>query len=253
MDVAGCVEAVGEDVTAFRPGDEVFGNCVGSFAEYARAREDKLLPKPANLSFEQAAAIPVSGYTALQGLRDAGKVKAGQKVLIIGAAGGVGTFAVQIAKAFGAEVTGVCSTTKADLVRSIGADHVVDYTREDFAEGLQKYDVILDTAGNRPLARLRRALAPRGTLVMVGGEAGGRWLGGMDRWLRALVLSPFVRQKLRGMLARARKVDLQLLKELVEAGKLAPVIDRTFPLHEAAKAVRYLAGGHARGKVVITA
>jgi NADPH:quinone reductase-like Zn-dependent oxidoreductase len=251
-DVAGRVEAAGKHVTEFRPGDEVFGNCNGAFAEYACAREDRLLPRPANLTPEQAAAIPVSGYTALQGLRDAGTVKAGQQVLIIGAAGGVGTFAVQIAKAFGAEVTGVCSTTKIALVRSIGAGHVIDYTRDDFADGPVKYDVILDTAGNRPLARLRRALAPRGTLVMVGGEAGGRWLGGLDRWLRALVLSPLVRQKLRGMLARGRKADLQVLKELVEAGKIAPVLDRTFPLHQAADAVRYLAGGHPRGKVVIT-
>jgi len=251
-DVAGRVEAVGKDVTQFQPGDEVFGACDGSFAEYACGPEDKFMPKPANLSFEQAAAVTVSGLTALQGIRDAGKVEHGQKVLIIGAAGGVGTFAVQIAKAFGAEVTGVCSTTKTDLVRSIGADHAIDYTREDFANGRQHYDVILDTAGNRSLSHLRRALTPQGTLVIIGGEAGGRWFGGTDRNLRALMLSPFVRQKLRSLFAKGRKEDLQSLKELVEAGKVTPVIDRTYPLSEAPEAIRYLEEGHARGKVVIT-
>ncbi len=250
-DVGGRVEAVGKDVTQFQPGDEVFGACDGSFAEYACGPEDKFMPKPANLSFEQAAAVTVSGLTALQGIRDAGKVEHGQKVLIIGAAGGVGTFAVQIAKAFGAEVTGVCSTTKTDLVRSIGADHAIDYTREDFANGRQHYDVILDTAGNRSLSHLRRALTPRGTLVIIGGEAGGRWFGGTERNLRALMLSPFVRQKLRSLFAKGRKEDLQSLKELVEAGKVTPVIDRTYPLSEAPEAIRYLEEGHARGKVVI--
>jgi NADPH:quinone reductase-like Zn-dependent oxidoreductase len=251
-DVAGRVEAVGKDVTQFQPGDEVFGACDGSFAEYACGPEDKFMPKQANLSFEQAAAVTVSGLTALQGIRDTGKVERGQKVLIIGAAGGVGTFAVQIAKAFGAEVTGVCSTTKTDLVRSIGADHAIDYTREDFADGRQHYDVILDTAGNRSLSHLRRALTPQGTLVIIGGEAGGPWFGGTDRNLRALMLSPFVRQKLRSLFAKGRKEDLQSLKELVEAGKVTPVIDRTYPLSEAPEAIRYLEEGRARGKVVIT-
>ena len=201
-DVAGVVEAVGKDVTRFQPGDEVFGIGKGSFAEYARAREDKLAPKPANLTFEQAAVVAISGLTALQALRDHGQVAPGQEVLIIGASGGVGTFAVQIAKAFGAHVTGVCSTTKVEMVRSIGADHVIDYTREDFAEGERRYDLILDIGGNSSLARLRRALTPEGTLVIVGGEGGGRWLGGTDRQLRATMLSPFVGQKLGTFVAR---------------------------------------------------
>lgn len=251
-DVAGRVEAVGENVTRFRPGDEVFGTCRGSFAEYACARADRLAPKPASLGFEQAAAVPVSGYTALQGVRDRGKVRPGQRVLIIGAGGGVGTFAVQLAKEYGAEVTGVCSTTKTELVRSIGADRVVDYTREDFADGRTRYDVILDIAGNRPLSHLRRALAREGTLVIVGGEGGGRWLGGIDRQLRAHLLSPFVRQKLGTWIATQRTEDLETLGELLEAGKLTPVVDRTFPLSEAAEAIRYLRDGRARGKVVIT-
>ena len=251
-DVAGRVEAVGKDVTQFQPGDEVFGTCSGSFAEYACAREDKFVRKPANLTFEQAAAVPDSAVTALHGLRDTGKVQPGQKVLIIGAAGGVGTFAVQIAKAFGAEVTGVCSTTKMDLVRSIGADHAIDYTREDFANGRQRHDVILDTAGNRSLSHLRRALTPQGTLVIIGGEGGGRWFG-VDRQLLALILSPFVRQKLCSLFSIERpKKDLQFLKELVEASKVTPVIDRTYPLSEVPEAMRYLEEGHARGKVVIT-
>ena len=252
MDLAGRVEAVGKDVARFRPGDEVFGSCNGAFAEYACAREDNLSPKPDTLTFEQAAAVPVSGLTALQGLRDAGQVKPGQKVLIIGAAGGVGTFAVQIAKALGAEVTGVCSTTKTELVRSIGADHAIDYTREDFTNGPVRYDVMLDTAGNRPLSHLRRALTPQGTLVIIGGEGGGRWLGGVDRQLWALLLSPFVSQTFRPMLARIRTEDLQFLKELVEAGKVTPVIDRTYPLSEVPEAIRHWEAGHARGKIVIT-
>jgi len=251
-DVAGRVEAVGENVTRFQPGDEVFGTCDGSFAEYACARADRLAPKPANLSFEQAAAVPVSGYTALQAVRDQGKVRPGQRVLIIGAGGGVGTFAVQLAKAYGAEVTGVCSTTKTDLVRSIGADHVIDYTREDFADGRNRYDVIRDIAGNRSLSHLRRALAPEGTLVIVGGEGGGRWLGGIDRQLRAQLLSPFVRQKLGTWIATQPKEDLEALRELLEAGKVTPVVDRTFPLTEVPEAIRYLREGRARGKVVIT-
>ncbi len=251
-DVAGRVEAVGRNVTRLQPGDEVFGICEGSFAEYACARADRLAPKPASLSFEQAAAIPISGLTPLQGLRDTGKVQPGQKVLIIGAAGGVGSFAVQIAKAFGAQVTGVCSTTKVDLVRSIGADQVIDYTREDFADGRNRYDLILDTAGRRSLSQLRRALATRGTLVIVGGEGGGRWLGGFDRQiLRASIVSLFVSQRLRPLISKQRSEDLVVLKELIEAGKLAPVIDMTYPLSEAPAAIRYLAERHAQGKVVI--
>jgi NADPH:quinone reductase-like Zn-dependent oxidoreductase len=252
QDVAGRVEAVGKDVTRFQPGDEVFGTCDGSFAEYATARTDKVAPKPANLTFEQAATVPTTGSTALQALRDVGKVQPGQKVLIIGAAGGVGSFAVQIAKAFGAHVTGVCSTTKVDLVRSIGADEVIDYTRDDFAEAAQRYDLILDIAGNRSVSQLRRALAPRGTLVIVGGEGGGRWFGGIDRQLRASLLSPFVSQKLGTFIAKPNGQDLVVLKELIEAGKVTPVIDTTYPLSEVPAAIRHLEEGHARGKVVIT-
>jgi len=251
-DVAGRVEVVGANVTRFRPGDEVFGVCDGSFAEYVCARPDKLAPKPANLTFEQAAAVPISGLTALQALRDTGKVQLGQTVLIIGAAGGVGSFAVQLAKAFGAKVTGVCSTTKLDLVRSIGADEVIDYTREDFSDGARHWDLVVDTAGRRSLSQLRRALAPRGTLVIVGGEGGGRWLGGFDRMiLRAPAVSAFSRQRLRPLVSKERSEDLLVLKELIEAGKVTPVIDRTYPLREAPEAIRYLEEGHARGKVVI--
>lgn len=251
-DVAGRVEAVGRDVTRFKPGDEVFGTCEGSFAEYAVAREDRLAPKPASLSFEQAAALPISAGTALQALRDAGGVKAGHHVLVIGAAGGVGTFAVQLAKAFGAEVTGVCSTAKTELVRSIGADHVIDYTREDFTEGARRYDLIVDIAGNRPLPKLRKALAAKGTLVIVGGEGGGRWTGGFGRSLRAAMLSPFVGQKLCGLIAKETSADLEALTAYVEAGKVVPVIDRAYPLGEATKAIRHIEDGNARGKVVIT-
>jgi NADPH:quinone reductase-like Zn-dependent oxidoreductase len=250
--MAGVVEAAGHEVTRFQPGDEVFGFGNGTFAEYARAPENKLAPKPANLTFEQAAAVAVSGLTALQGLRDHGRVQPGQTVLITGASGGVGTFAVQLASVFGAQVTGVCSTTKADLVRSIGADHVIDYTREDFADGKQRYDVILDIGGNPSLSRLRRALTPKGTLVIAGGETPGRWLGGTDRQLRALLLSRFVDQKLTTFICRENQEDLLVLKELIEAGKVTPVIDRSYPLSEAANAIRYLEQGHARGKVVIT-
>ena len=252
-DVAGRVEAIGKDVTRFRPGDAVMGTCDGSFAEYASAREDKLVPKPANLTFEQAAAIPTSASTALQALRDQGQVQAGQKVLIIGASGGVGTFAVQLAKAFGAEVTGVCSTAKVDLVRSIGADHVIDYTREDFADGQQLYDLILDIGGSRSLSHLRRALTPGGTLVIVGGEDGGRWIGGtVVRDFQALAISRFVRQRLRVFIAKAHYQDLQFLTELIEAGELAPVVDRTYSLTQVPEAIRYLEDGHVRGKVVIS-
>jgi NADPH:quinone reductase-like Zn-dependent oxidoreductase len=251
-DVAGRVEAVGANVTDFQPGDWVFGTCEGSFAEYARARRDKVALRPANLTPEQAAAVPISGCTALQGLRDKGKVEAGQRVLIIGAGGGVGTFAVQLAKAFGADVTGVCSTAKVDLVRSIGADHVIDYTREDFTDGRERYDLILDTAGNRSLSRLRRVLAGRGTLVIIGGEGGGRWTGGFERQiLQAPLLSLFVGQHLRSLTSAAGREDLNVLKELIEAGKVVPVIDKTYSLPEVAHAIRDMRAGHARGKLVI--
>jgi NADPH:quinone reductase-like Zn-dependent oxidoreductase len=250
-DMAGVVEAIGNDVTRFQPGDAVFGVGKGAFAEYARAPESKLAPKPANLTFEQAAVVAISGMTALQALRDRGRVEPGQKVLIIGASGGVGTYAVQLAKAFGAEVTAVCSTTKVDMVRSLGADRVIDYAHEDFAEGVRRYDLILDIGGNPTLSRLRRALAPKGTLVIVGGEGGGRWLGGLDRQLRALLLSRFVGQKLTTLISRENHEDLLVLEELIEAGKVTPVIDRTYPLSEAPQAIRYLEEGRARGKVAI--
>jgi NADPH:quinone reductase-like Zn-dependent oxidoreductase len=251
-DMAGVVEAVGKNVTHFQRGDEVFGIGKGSYAEYARAPEDKLAPKPENLTFEQAAVLAIMGSTALQALRDHGKVRQGQEVLIIGASGGVGTYAVQIAKAFGAQVTGVCSTQKVEMVRSIGADHVIDYRREDFAEGDQRYDVIVDIGGNSSLARLRRALTPEGTLVIVGGEGGGRWLGGLQRQLWAMILSRFVGQKLGTFVSTQNHEDLLVLGELIESGKVTPVIDRTYPLAEVPEAMRYLEEGHARGKVVIT-
>jgi NADPH:quinone reductase-like Zn-dependent oxidoreductase len=250
--LAGTIEAIGADVTGFKPGDAVFGICDGSFAEYARARTDKLAPNPANLSFDQAAAVPISGLTALQAVRDHGRVHAGQKVLIVGASGGVGSFAVQIAKAFGAEVTGVCSAAKVDAVRAIGADHVIDYTIDDFADGTHRYDVIVDTGGNRRLSDLRRALTPRGRLVIVGGETDGRWLGGADRQIRALVLSPFVGQKLGTFVASENAEDLIVLGELIVAGKLAPAVDTTYPLVEVPAAIRHMLDGRARGKVVIS-
>jgi NADPH:quinone reductase-like Zn-dependent oxidoreductase len=255
LDVAGRVEAVGGNVTRFRPGDEVYGVCDGSFAEYGRGRQDRLAPKPANLTFEQAAAVPTAAFAALQGLRGTGQVQPGQNVLVIGAAGGIGTYAVQLAKAFGAEVTGLCSTTKTELVRSIGADHVIDYTREDFthfAEGARRYDLILDTAGNRPLSLLRRALTPGGTLVLVGGEGDGRWLQGVDRTLQAIVLSPFTRQKLRGLMSAERAADLDVLRHLIEDGRVTPVIERTYALDEVPQAIRHLERGRARGKIVIS-
>lgn len=252
MDLAGRVEAVGPGVTRFRPGDEVYGTGDGSFAEFACARESRLASKPANLDFAQAAAVPVSACTALQGLRDSGRVQAGQTVLVIGASGGVGTYAVQLAKSFGAHVTGVCSAAKADLVRSLGADEVVDYTREDPTDGTRRYDLVLDIAGNRPLSRLRAALNPRGTLVVMGGEGGGRWLGGIDRQLRAVLLSPFVGQRLRMLAAKQDHDDLRILAGLIEAGTLTPAIDRAFPLADVPEAVRYLKEGRARGKVVVT-
>ncbi|HEV7973142.1 NAD(P)-dependent alcohol dehydrogenase [Amycolatopsis sp.] len=252
VDVAGTVEAVGTNVTRFQPGDEVFGTCTGAFAEYAVARHDKLAPKPANLTFEQAAAVPISACTALQALRDAGRIQPGQHVLIIGAAGGIGTFAVQLAKSFGATVTAVCSTTKTDLVTSLGADTVIDYTRHDFADGVTRYDLILDTAGNRTLTHLRKALTPNGTLVVVGGETSGRWLQGTDRQLRATLLSPFVRHRLRGLLSLPRLDKLEFLARLIESGKVTPIIDRTYALSATPEAITYLAEGHSRGKVVIT-
>jgi NADPH:quinone reductase-like Zn-dependent oxidoreductase len=250
--LAGTVVAVGAGVTGFAPGDEVFGMATSTFAEYAAARPAKLTRKPANLSFDQAAAVPVSGCTALQAVRDHGRVQAGEKVLIIGASGGVGSFAVQIAKASGAEVTGVCSTGKADMVRSLGADAVVDYTREDFADGGPRFDVILDIGGNTRLSRLRRALTPRGRLVIVGGETGGRLLGGSGRQIRAKLLSMFVRQQLGTFVASENAADLVALCQLIEGGTLAPAVDRTYPLAEAAAAIRRLLDGKARGKLVIS-
>jgi NADPH:quinone reductase-like Zn-dependent oxidoreductase len=253
IDVAGVVEAVGQNVTQFQAGDEVFGTCDGAFAEYALARADMLALKPANLTFEQAAAVPTSASTALQALRNAGGIQPGQQVLIVGASGGVGMFAVQIAKSFGAEVTGVCSTAKVDMVSAIGADHVIDYTREDFTRGGQRYDVILDTGGNRSLSALTHALIPGGTLVLVGGEGGDRWIG-IGRPLQALALSPFVRdgKKLRPLASKANQADLQFLKGLMETGKVTPVVDRTYSLSETADAMRHLEQRQGRGKVVIT-
>jgi NADPH:quinone reductase-like Zn-dependent oxidoreductase len=251
QDVAGEIEAVGEGVTAFRPGDEVFGIGSGTFAEYATALPDKIAPKPANLGFEEAATVPTTGCTALQGIRDVGKVRSGQRVMVIGAAGGVGSFAVQIAKAFGAHVTGVCSTSKVELVRSIGADEVIDYTKHDVTEGTRRYDVIFDTAGNRPASKLRQGLTPKGTLVLAGGEGGGRWLG-MGRVVRAKAMSPFVGQKMTNFLARPNGKDLVVLKELIEAGKLKPVIGSRYQLRQVPAAVAEIEAGHGLGKVVIT-
>jgi NADPH:quinone reductase-like Zn-dependent oxidoreductase len=252
MDLAGTVEAVGGDVTRFQPGDAVFGWADGSFAEYATVPADQLAPKPASLGFEQAGAAPTSGFAALQALRDVGQVQPGQRVLVIGAAGGVGSFAVQLATAFGAQVTGVASTTQLELVRSLGADDVLDYTRDDVTDGSRRWDLIIDTAGHRSLSRLRRALTPKGTLVIVGSEGRGRWLGGFDRQLRALVLSGFVGQRLRMLASKERLDDLEILRELLEAGKLTPVVDRTYTLAEVPKAIRQLLEGHIRGKLVIT-
>jgi NADPH:quinone reductase-like Zn-dependent oxidoreductase len=251
LDVAGTVAAVGADVTRFGIGDEVFGISRGSFAEYAAVREDKLAHKPAALSFEQAAVVPISGGTAIQALRS-GRVEAGQKVLIIGASGGVGTYAVQLAKALGAEVTGVCSTAKVDLVRSIGADHVIDYTREDFADGAQRYDLILDIGGNSRLSRLRRALTPKGTLVIVGGEEKGDVTGGFGRQIRALALSPFVSQRLTMLGSKEHHIHVDAVSTFIEAGQVVPIVDRTYPLAEVADAMRHLEAGLARGKIAIT-
>jgi len=252
-DLAGVVRAVGARVTRFGPGDEVYGTCEsGSFAEYAAARQERLAAKPASLSFEQAAAVPISGVTALQAVRDCGRLQPGEQVMVIGAAGGVGSFAVQIAKAFGARVTGVCSTSKADLVRSLGADDVIDYTNDEIDRNGARYDVVIDTAGNRPLSLLRRALTPHGRLVVVGGEhGGGRVLGGFDRQLRAPLVSMFVGQRLRGLIAKERAEDLETLTQLIESGSLTPVIDRTYALADAPDAIRHLAEGHAAGKAVV--
>ncbi len=252
LDVAGTVVAIGSEVTRFQPGDEVFGMSRGSFAEYAAVREDKLAHKPTSLSFEQAAVVPISGGTALQGLRDSGRIEAGQKVLIIGASGGVGTYAVQLAKAFGAEVTGVCSTAKVDLVRSIGADHVIDYTREDYLDGSHRYDLVLDIGGNNRLSRLRRALSPTGTLVIVGGEEGGNLTGGFDRQIRALVLSMLVSQRLTMLASKERYTDLEALSPLIEDGLVTPVIDKTYSLAEVPAAMGHLEAGRAKGKIAIT-
>jgi NADPH:quinone reductase-like Zn-dependent oxidoreductase len=253
MDVAGTVEAVGEQVTRFRPGDAVFGWCDGAFAEYAIAPEAQLAAKPVDLSFEQAAVVPTSGFAALQGLRDVGEVQPGQRVLVIGAAGGVGSFAVQLARAFGAQVTGVASTAQLELVGSIGADEVIDYTRQDVSDGTRQWDLILDCAGRRTLSQLRRALTPKGTLVIVGGEGGGRWLGGFDRQLRALVLSRLVGQRLRMLSSKPGHQDLEVLRELLEAGKLSPVIGRNYPLGKVPEAMRQMVEGRGGGgKIVIT-
>jgi NADPH:quinone reductase-like Zn-dependent oxidoreductase len=252
MDLAGQVEAVGGGVTRFHPGDAVFGWTDGSYAEYASVPQDQLVPVPANLGFEQAAAVPISGLAALQAVRDVGELQAGQRVLVIGAAGGVGSFAVQLAKAFGGHVTGVGSTSQLDLIRSLGADQVVDYTRDDVTDGSRPWDLILDTAGHRSLSQLRRALAPRGTLVIVGSEVRGRWMGGFDRNLRAVALSRLVGQRLRMLTSTPRQDDLQTLRELIEAGKVTPLVDRTFPLPETPEAIRHLLRGHGRGKIVLT-
>src|SRR5215207_6261471 len=254
-DVAGTVEAVGTGVTRMQSGEEVFGWCSGlggAFAEYASVSEDSLALKPANLSFEQAAAVPMAGLVALQALRDHGGVRAGQKVLINGASGGIGTFAVQIAKALGAEVTGVCSTRNVDMVRSIGADHVIDYTREDFTQKDQRYDFVLDNVANHSLPDLRRALTPTGTLVPNGGGFDNHWFASGGRVISAHVLNRFVSHRLRPFLVSPKLEDLVVLKELIEAGKMTPVIDRTYPLSETVQAIGHVAEGHARGKVVIT-
>jgi NADPH:quinone reductase-like Zn-dependent oxidoreductase len=252
LDIAGQVEAVGGIVEQFRPGDEVFGWCKGAFAEYACVSENNLLPKPANLTLEQSAAVGDSAFTALAAVRDHGRVQAGQRVLVNGASGGVGTFAVQIAKSFGANVTAVCSTRNVDLVRSIGADEVIDYTREDFTQTERPYDVMLDLVGTRSISDCRRALTPRGTYVVVGVKDMGRWLG-LGRQSKALLLSPFVRQRMRVFVVRHNRADLAVLKELVEAGKIAPVIDKHYSLSEVPKALRYQGEGHSQGKIVITA
>ena len=250
FDVAGQVEAVGKTVTRFRVGDEVFGACNGACAELVCVAQDTLAHKPAKLSFEQAAALPTSGLAALHALRDVGKVQPGQKVLINGASGGVGTFAVQIAKSFGADVTGVCGTSNLELIRSLGVDHAVDYTQEDFTLGEQRYDLIFDNVENRSLSDLRRALTPKGMLILNSGT-GAQGMKMMVRLIKPLVLSPFLSQDLRRYLSVPNHEDLRLIGELVESGKLSPVIDRTYPLEQTGDALAYIEGGHARGKVVV--
>ena len=251
VDFAGVVEAVGKNVTQFKPGDEVFGGRTGAFAEYVAINERFLVAKPANVTFEQAGAVQIAGLTALQGLRDQGRLRTGEKVLINGASGGVGTFAVQIAKALGAEVTGVCSTRNVDLVRSIGANHVIDYTKDDFTRGTERYDLILDMVGNHGLLACRRALKPDGRYVMVGGPK-GRWVAPADGIVRALLLKPFIRQEMGFMMSKVSKDDLVVLRDLMQAGKLTPVIDKTYPLDQVRDAIAYLETGRARGKVVLT-
>ncbi len=252
VDFAGTIESVGSGVTRFKPGDDVFGGKLGAFAEYLVVREDRaVVLKPANVSFEQAAAVPIAAITALQGLRDKGHIQAGKKVLINGASGGVGTFAVQIAKSYGADVTAVCSTRNVELVRSIGADHVIDYTREDFTKGAERYDLILDSVGNHPLLDYRHVLTPKGDFVIVGGQSHGNWLGPMTNLIEALALSPFVSQNYHPFLAELDPKDLTILAGLMQSGKVTPVIDRRYKLSELPEAMRYLEAGHARGKVVI--
>ncbi len=255
VDFAGTVEAVGKNVTQFKPGDEVFGGRGGAFAEYVCPRANRAVAlKPANLTFEQAASVNIAGITALQALRDKGKVQPGQKVLINGASGGVGTFAVQIAKSLGADVTGVCSTRNVDLVRSLGADHVIDYTKEDFAKGDQRYDVILDNVPNHSLSECRRILNPNGKYVMIGGGGpnDSRWVGPFGRVIKTMVLSPFISQKMGMMMADTSPKDLTILADLMQSGKVKPVIDRTYKLSEVPAAIAYVEEGHARGKVIIT-
>jgi NADPH:quinone reductase-like Zn-dependent oxidoreductase len=253
VDFAGTVEAVGRNVTRFKPGDEVFGGKFGAFAEYVAVREDRAIAlKPGNLTFEQAASVPIAAITALQGLRDKGQIRAGQKVLINGASGGVGTFAVQIAKSFGADVTGVCSTRNVELVRSIGADHVIDYTKEDFTKGQQRYDLIVDIVGTHSVLEYKRVLNPKGTLVMIGSTTPGNWFGWLADPLEALMLSPFMSQKFSMMLTDFNKDDLATLGTLMQSGKVTPVIDRRYKLSETPTALGYLEAGHARGKVVLT-
>lgn len=251
LDLAGQVEAVGGSVKQFQPDDEVFGWCNGAFAEYACAEENNLLAKPSNLTLEQAAAVGDSAFTALNAVRDQGMVQPGQRVVINGASGGVGTFAVQIAKSFGADVTGVCSTKNVEMVRSIGANRVIDYTKEDFAQADQRYDVMLDLVGNRSLSDCMGTLSRQGTYVLVGVSDMDRWFG-LARQIKALSLSPFVRQRVRVFLVRHNRADLAVLKELVEAGKVTPVIDRRYPLRDVPEALRYQGEGHSRGKIVIT-
>ena len=250
-DVAGQVEAVGNGVTRFKPGDDVFGVCRGAFAEYGCAAESRLASKPAGVTFEQAAAVPVAGLTALQGLRDRGQAQAGHAVLLNGAAGGVGTFAVQIAKSLGAEVTGVCSTRNVDLVRSLGADRVIDYTREDFTRGTERYDLIFDCVANRSLLALKRLLKPAGKYLAIGAPAQGRWFGPLGRVLRTFVFSRIVSRRFQLFLAKVRSEDLAVLAELLEAGKVRPVIDRSYALAQVPEALQYLEEGHVRGKLVI--